>query len=249
MQTAVEVLERDGYTKLGNERKEIKMFGREKMYENYGGELKEVVASDKKGIWIAIGMVYGIFAMIAVTGIFVFLCNRPASKNGTIYQLNFAKDMQSIAEKNEKHTEKDEMDEMLEVETAVGEQTVTYYKEFESDELRIKDTLTMQASDDEVHFVQNTVEADLRAFDSETQSAIRESYDELVEQYRAIEGVTCIKEDKGDIYILHIEFKLTSDIVKRLTEQKLFEFEGEGDISLKESIKGLENNGYMRIEE
>lgn len=157
--------------------------------------------------------------------------------------------MQSIAEKNEKHTEKDEMDEMLEVETAVGEQTVTYYKEFESDELRIKDTLTMQASDDEVHFVQNTVEADLRAFDSETQSAIRESYDELVEQYRAIEGVTCIKEDKGDIYILHIEFKLTSDIVKRLTEQKLFEFEGEGDISLKESIKGLENNGYMRIEE
>lgn len=223
------------------------MFVREKRFENHGGELKEVTASDKKGLWIGIGVLYGMFAVIAIAGIFVFIWGRQTSGYGVFSKMNITEDIRNVIKEYEELYE-GELENIAE-ELMVGEQTVTYYKETEEEGLRMKETMTMQAYNDVVYFIKNVIEMDLWAFDSETQSALRESFDELVEQYRAVEGVTCTKEDKEDIYILLVEFEVTEDVIKELTEQELFEFEGEGDISLEDSAKSLEEDGYMKIEE
>lgn len=128
-------------------------------------------------------------------------------------------------------------------------QSVTYRSETEQDGLKMTDTMTLDAKGDTVEAITETIEMDLSAFDEQTRQAICSIYDELVVQYRTIEGVEGSGETKEGTYIMHISIDATGDAVSELAEQGLLEVDGNTNgISLKKTGESLEANGFTLVE-
>ena len=215
------------------------MPGIEKTYENRGGELIEVVIFHKKTLCIEISIAVAIIA----AGILAMVWRPQLFEYGKLGKGTILKNIQNIAQEQLDSKPSDRA-------ATVVEETATYYKEIEEQGIIMKDTMTLEAWNDTIHFISEIVELDIGAFDEPTKAALREAYDALVEQYQATEGVFCVKKESMDIYTFYIEIEVSPEVVEELTSQGLFEFEGEGGrFSLKNTAESLERQGYQKIEE
>lgn len=135
--------------------------------------------------------------------------------------------------------------------TACGkEQTVSYQMESTESGFEMKDTMTLQAKGDKVQRMTEVIEINLAELDEESQSLAVSVYEsEIVEAYKAVEGVSCSGELAEGVYTITIDFELKGDTVEQLAEQGLLEIEGSTKgISLKRTGDLLEATGYTVVE-
>lgn len=135
--------------------------------------------------------------------------------------------------------------------TACGgkEQTVTYRMEQEMNGLKLEDTMTLTAKGDTVQKISEVVKVDTSAFEEEQREQVNTKYDQMVEEYKAVDGVTCTGEKTDTSYTIKVEIDATGNAVKELSEKELLQVEGNADrISLKETSTGLESAGYKKAE-
>ena len=69
------------------------------------------------------------------------------------------------------------------------EQTVSYKMEQEQSGLMMSDTMTLDAKGDKVVKITEVIDVDMSGFDEATQGQMTTTYDAMVEQYAAVEGV------------------------------------------------------------
>ncbi len=135
--------------------------------------------------------------------------------------------------------------------TACGgkEQTVTYRMETEDSGIKMVDTMTLTAKGDKVEKLSETIEIDTSSLDEATAAVISETYDAMVEQYKAVDGVDCTGESAEGKYTIKIDVDTTGDAIKTLSDQGLMEVEGDASgISLKKTGTALEGSGYSKVE-
>ncbi|NBK93397.1 DUF1307 domain-containing protein [bacterium 1XD21-13] len=129
------------------------------------------------------------------------------------------------------------------------EQTVSYQMEQEESGLKMVDTMTLDAKGDKVVKITEKIEMDMSGFDEATQDQMVVTYDALVEQYAAVEGVECTGSAGTGAYTITITIDATGDAVETLASQGLLEIEGNGSkLSLKATGESLEAGGYSKVE-
>ena len=129
------------------------------------------------------------------------------------------------------------------------EQTVSYQMEQEESGLKMVDTMTLDAKGDKVVKITEKIEMDMSGFDEATQDQMVVTYDALVEQYAAVEGVECTGSAGTGAYTITITIDATGDAVETLASQGLLEIEGNGSkLSLKATGESLEAGGYTKVE-
>ena len=128
------------------------------------------------------------------------------------------------------------------------EQTVSYQMEQEESGLKMVDTMTLDAKGDKVVKITEKIEMDMSGFDEATQDQMVVTYDALVEQYAAVEGVECTGSAGTGAYTITITIDATGDAVETLASQGLLEIEGNGSkLSLKATGESLEAGGYSKV--
>ena len=121
------------------------------------------------------------------------------------------------------------------------EQTVSYKMEQEQSGLMMSDTMTLEITE--------VIEMDMTGFDEATQGQMTTTYDAMVEQYAAVEGVECTGTAGTGTYSITITIDATGDAVEKLAEQGLLAIEGNGSrLSLKATGEALEGSGYTKVE-
>ena len=129
------------------------------------------------------------------------------------------------------------------------EQTVSYQMEQEESGLKMVDTMSLDAKGDQVVKFTEKIELDMSGFDEATQDQMVVTYDALVEQYAAVEGVECTGSAGTGAYTITITIDATGDAVETLASQGLLEIEGNGSkLSLKATGESLEAGGYSKVE-
>lgn len=130
------------------------------------------------------------------------------------------------------------------------EKTVTYQMESTESGFQMKDTMTLQAKGDKVQRMTEVIDINLAELDEESQSLAVSVYEsEIVEAYKAVEGVSCSGELADGVYTITIDFELKGDTVEKLAEQGLLEVEGSAKgISLKRTEESLAATGYTLVE-
>ncbi len=212
------------------------MLGIEKRYENHGGELREVVIYDKKGLFAGAAFL----AAIATVGILAAAGLNGFRENGGVFGWNLTKEIERIAQGYSEASG--------DPSNGATKQKVTYYSKVEEDGLIMRDTMTFSAWNDTIFLIEETVEIDIGILEEDTKEAVREVYDALVKQYQSIEGVACFKKNREDVYTIEIAIDISPEVVEELTSRGLLEIEGEGGrYSLKESEESLERQGYQKI--
>jgi uncharacterized lipoprotein YehR (DUF1307 family) len=135
--------------------------------------------------------------------------------------------------------------------TACGQkgQTVVYRSEQEENGLSMVDTMTLEARGDKVQTITEVIELDMSQFDEEQQTLLVSAYDELVEQYKSVEGVDCTNTAEDGAYTIHITIDATSDAIAQLAEIGLLEVDGNTEgISLQKTGDSLTANGYTLVD-
>ncbi len=135
--------------------------------------------------------------------------------------------------------------------TACGgkEQTVTYSMETEQSGLKMEDTMTLAAKGDKVQKISEVVKVDTSTLEDEQKEQINTLYDQMVEQYKAVDGVECTGKKTDTSYTITIEIDATGNAVKELSQKGLLQVDGNaGSISLKETGTALQNAGYKKAE-
>jgi len=128
-------------------------------------------------------------------------------------------------------------------------QVVTYRAETEEDGICMVDTMVLEAKDDKVEKMTETIELDYTSLDAETQEVLCNAYDELAAAYRKIEGVESTGTSGEGTYTLTVIVDMTGDAVSQLAEQGLLEVEGNSEgVSLKHTRISLEEEGYLLME-
>lgn len=130
------------------------------------------------------------------------------------------------------------------------EKMVTYQMESTESGFQMKDTMTLQAKGDKVQRMTEVIDINLAELDEESQSLAVSVYEsEIVEAYKAVEGVSCSGELADGVYTITIDFELKGDTVEKLAEQGLLEVEGSAKgISLKRTEESLAATGYTLVE-
>lgn len=135
--------------------------------------------------------------------------------------------------------------------TACGgkEQTVTYRMETEQNGLKMEDTMTLSAKGDTVQKISEVVKVDTSTLQDEQKEQINTLYDQMVELYKAVDGVECTGEKSDTSYTITIDIDATGNAVKELSEQGLLQVDGNANrISLKVTGSSLESAGYKKAE-
>lgn len=135
--------------------------------------------------------------------------------------------------------------------TACGgkEQTVTYRMETEQNGLKMEDTMTLSAKGDTVQKISEVVKVDTSTLQDEQKEQINTLYDQMVELYKAVDGVECTGEKSDTSYTITIDIDATGNAVKELSEQGLLQVDGNANrISLKVTGTSLESAGYKKAE-
>ena len=135
--------------------------------------------------------------------------------------------------------------------TACGgkEQTVTYRMETEQSGLKMEDTMTLTAKGDLVQKMSEVIKVDTSSFEDEQREQINTAYDQLVEQYKAVDGVECTGAKTDTSYTITIDIDATGNAVENLSKQGLLQVSGNaGKISLKATCSSLETVGYKKAE-
>lgn len=135
--------------------------------------------------------------------------------------------------------------------TACGgkEQTVSYRMETEESGIKMTDTMTLTAKGDKVEKISETIDIDTSTLDEETRTQINTVYDQMVEQYKAVDGVECTGEAGDTTYTIKIDIDATGNAVKDLSDKGLLEVSGDANgISLKATGTALESGGYSKVE-
>lgn len=135
--------------------------------------------------------------------------------------------------------------------TACGgkEQTVTYRMETEQNGLKMEDTMTLSAKGDTVQKISEVVKVDTSTLQDEQKEQINTLYDQMVELYKAVDGVECTGEKTDTSYTITIDIDATGNAVKELSEQGLLQVDGNANrISLKVTGTSLESAGYKKAE-
>lgn len=135
--------------------------------------------------------------------------------------------------------------------TACGgkEQTVTYRMETEQNGLKMEDTMTLSAKGDTVQKISEVVKVDTSTLQDEQKEQINTLYDQMVELYKAVDGVECTGEKTDTSYTITIDIDATGNAVKELSEQGLLQVDGNANrISLKVTGSSLESAGYKKAE-
>lgn len=135
--------------------------------------------------------------------------------------------------------------------TACGgkEQTVTYRMETEQNGLKMEDTMTLSAKGDTVQKISEVVKVDTSTLQDEQKEQINTLYDQMVELYKAVDGVECTGEKTDTSYTITIDIDATGNAVKELSEQGLLQVDGNANrISLKVTGTSLESAGYKKVE-
>lgn len=135
--------------------------------------------------------------------------------------------------------------------TACGgkEQTVTYRLETEQNGLKMEDTMTLTAKGDTVQKMSEVVKVDTSTLEDEQKEVINTLYDQMVEKYKAVDGVECTGEKTDTSYTITIDIDATGNAVKELSEQGLLQVDGNANrISLKVTGSSLESAGYKKAE-
>lgn len=135
--------------------------------------------------------------------------------------------------------------------TACGgkEQTATYRMETEQNGLKMEDTMTLTAKGDTVQKMSEVVKVDTSTLEDEQKELINTLYDQMVEQYKAVDGVECKGEKTDTSYTITIDIDATGNAVKELSKQGLLQVDGNADrISLKITGTSLESAGYKKVE-
>ena len=116
----------------------------------------------------------------------------------------------------------------------------------------ITDTMTLDAKGDKVQKMSETIEVDLTAFDDSQYEEVAALYDEMVEQYKSVEGVECTGTSADKVYTISVTVDTTGDAVSELVELGLLSIEGPGaskGISLKKTGEALVASGYEEVTE
>lgn len=135
--------------------------------------------------------------------------------------------------------------------TACGgkEQTVTYRLETEQNGLKMEDTMTLTAKGDTVQKMSEVVKVDTSTLEDEQKEVINTLYDQMVEKYKAVDGVECKGEKTDTSYTITIDIDATGNAVKELSKEGLLQVDGNADrISLKITGTSLESAGYKKVE-
>ncbi|MCI8374750.1 MAG: zinc-ribbon domain-containing protein [Lachnospiraceae bacterium] len=129
------------------------------------------------------------------------------------------------------------------------ETTVAYRSEQEESGLRMVDDMFLRARGDRVVAIREVIQMDMSYFDQATQRQMKAAYDDLVEQYGAVDGVECTGTVGPNAYTITIAIDATGDAVETLADQGLLQIEGDGSkLSLKATGEALEAEGYRRME-
>lgn len=135
--------------------------------------------------------------------------------------------------------------------TACGgkDQTVTYRMETEQNGLKMEDTMTLEAKGDKVQKMSEVIKVDTSSLEAEQREQINTAYDQLVEQYKAVDGVECTGDNTDTSYTIKIDIDATGNAVQDLSNQGLLQVNGNaGSISLKATCSSLETAGYEKAE-
>lgn len=129
------------------------------------------------------------------------------------------------------------------------EQSVTYYNKLEQEGVILEEWITLHAKGDKVESVGDTMIIDYSSLDAATQETMVTIYDQMLEAYKAIEGVECTGGAEEGQYTIDFYFAAEKEILDTLSEQGLFAVEGSTEgISLKASQQTLEGSGYTVAE-
>ncbi|MCI8851904.1 MAG: DUF1307 domain-containing protein [Lachnospiraceae bacterium] len=132
------------------------------------------------------------------------------------------------------------------------EQSATYRSTQDVSGMVITDTMTLDAKGDKVQKMSETIEVDLTAFDDSQYEEVAALYDEMVEQYKSVEGVECTGTSADKVYTISVTVDTTGDAVSELVELGLLSIEGPGaskGISLKKTGEALVASGYEEVTE
>lgn len=130
---------------------------------------------------------------------------------------------------------------------------VSYQVLQEESGLQALDTITLEAMDDAVERIYETIEIDISAFDEDDKEQIIELCDAMIDSYQAVEGVSCGRVINLDhtAYTFRIDIDATGNAVKELTDAGLLEIGGDGDVgklSLSAMAATLESRGYVKAD-
>ena len=136
--------------------------------------------------------------------------------------------------------------------TACGgkEQTVVLRSEQEQSGLSMVDTMTLDAKGDKIQKMTEVIELDMSAFDATQQTTLIAVYDEMVDSYNSVEGVTATGESGDGTYTINVTIDTTGDAVSQLADQGLLQITGNanGALSLKATQEALTAGGYSVVE-
>ncbi|MCI8334523.1 MAG: DUF1307 domain-containing protein [Lachnospiraceae bacterium] len=136
--------------------------------------------------------------------------------------------------------------------TACGgkEQTLVLRSEQEQNGLTMVDTMTLEAKGDKIQKMKEVIELDMSSFDETQQTTLVAVYDEMVNSYNSVDGVTATGEGGEGTYTINVEIDTTGDAVSKLAEQGLLQITGNADgaLSLKATKEALTGSGYTVVE-
>lgn len=131
--------------------------------------------------------------------------------------------------------------------------TVSYQVLQEESGLQALDTITLEAMDDAMERIYETIEIDISAFDEDAKEQIIGLCDAMIDSYQAVEGVSCGRVINLDhtAYTFRIDIDATGNAVKELTDAGLLEIGADGDggkLSLSAIAATLESRGYVKAD-
>lgn len=129
------------------------------------------------------------------------------------------------------------------------QQSATYTMEQEASGILIRDTMTLNAKGDDVQEIVEVMEVDMTSMDASDCDMLVEMYEEIVEQYRTVAGVTATSSYTDQVYYINVVIDTTGDAVEKLADLGLLSVEGDASgISLEASGSALEAGGYTKVE-
>ena len=129
------------------------------------------------------------------------------------------------------------------------EKTATYVMEQEQEGFKMTDTMTLEAKGDKVHTMKEEIVLDMSSLDEATLQLMEETYGQMVELYKAVEGVECTGAMEDGVYTINVTIDANSDTLTELSEQGLLQVSGvSGGISLEKTGEALVSSGYTASE-
>ena len=126
---------------------------------------------------------------------------------------------------------------------------MTYKAEMEQNGIKVTDTMTLNAKGDKVQSMEEEMVFDTSTFEEDVVTQMNAAWDELVGQYKEIDGVKAEGKAGEGNYTIKVNIDTTGDAVEKLAAKGLLTVEGSSKgISLKATEASLTKGGYKKAE-